>query len=248
LIAGFAVGRGRALELPYMRCWLLAAALIAATGLAAIGEDAPSLDAPTFDAVQAIFAAKCLACHGNEPKELRGEYAMRSRASALKGGESGDAAIVPGDSEKSPLYRAVTWEDESLQMPPKENDRLSKEQVAVVRRWIEAGAMWEVPASAPSKGDRAQSDHWNAGAGGVRIATSGGLSADWNNRTYEAEAVWAYQPVRRVELPGARGLGLGMRQGILSTLSCYRRFREKASLILRRGPTTVRWRGGWPLI
>ncbi len=148
---------------------------------------------PPFDQVLAIFAAKCLACHGNDPKDLKGDYDLRTRETAIKGGESGEAAIVLGQPEKSPLYRAITWQDEALQMPPKENDRLTAEQIAVVRRWIAAGAKWEETT--------ATAKEWTAGTAGVRIATSAGQSSDWDNRTYEVDAIWAYQPVRRPELP-----------------------------------------------
>lgn len=164
---------------------------------AAIGQEKPVDSPPAFAEVRAILAAKCLACHGNDPKDLKGEYDLRTREAALKGGESGDAAIVPGQPEKSPLYKAVTWTDESIQMPPKENDRLSAEQVAVIRRWIAGGAKWE------ESGVRSQesAEKWNGSAGGIRIATSGGRSSDWDNRTYEPEAVWAYQPIRRPTVP-----------------------------------------------
>ena len=44
--------------------------------------------------------------------------------------------------------------------------------------------------------------NWSAsGADGIRIATSGGRSPEWDNRTYEPEAVWAYQPIRQPPLP-----------------------------------------------
>src|SRR6476469_6457229 len=120
-----------------------------AIGLVALARAAVCQDAaPLFAEVRAIFAAKCLACHGNDPKDLKGDYDLRTREAAIKGGESGDAAIVPGQPVKSPLYKAVTWADESLQMPPKENDRLSSEQVAVIRRWIATGANWEETATA----------------------------------------------------------------------------------------------------
>src|SRR3954453_16927879 len=66
-------------------------------------------EAPPFSEIRALFAAKCLACHGNDPKELKGEYDLRTRAPAIKGGESGEAAILPGLPDKSPLYRAITW-------------------------------------------------------------------------------------------------------------------------------------------
>src|SRR6185369_7130460 len=81
-----------------------------------------------FGQVQSIFAAKCLACHGSDPKEIKGGYDLRTHEAAIKGGESGDVAIVPGEPDKSPLYKAVTWDDESLQMPPEANDRLTREQ------------------------------------------------------------------------------------------------------------------------
>jgi mono/diheme cytochrome c family protein len=171
---------------------------VVAVALAFCAGRAQSADAPpAFSAVRAIFVEKCMSCHGADPKEIKGGYDLRSREAAIKGGESGDVAIVPGDAEKSPLYRAVTWDDESLQMPPKENDRLTKEQVAVVRNWITGGAKWEATSAAKTD------DKWSPG-GGIRIATSGGRSADWDNRAYEAEAVWAYQPIRKPEVPGAR--------------------------------------------
>jgi mono/diheme cytochrome c family protein len=158
----------------------------------------PDSNSPSFSEVRAIFVAKCLACHGNDPKELKADYDLRSRESALKGGESGEPAIVPGQPEKSPLYGAVTWEDVTLQMPPKENDRLSPEQIGTIRRWIAAGAKWD-EAAATTTGT--PSEAWTSGPGGIRIPTSGGLSPDWDNRTYEPAAVWAYQPIRRPEVP-----------------------------------------------
>jgi len=147
-----------------------------------------------FTQVRAIFAAKCLACHGKDPQDLKGKYDLRSRAAATQGGESAEPAIVAGQPEKSPLYRAVTWEDDTLQMPPKENDRLTAEQVALIRRWIADGAKWDEPLSATTK----TGDAWSSGPNGLRIATSGGLSPDWDNRTYEPDAVWAYRPIRAV--------------------------------------------------
>ena len=149
----------------------------------------------SFDLVRAILSAKCLACHGNDPKDLKGDYDLRTCDAAIKGGESGEAAIVPGQPEKSPLFRAITWQDDALQMPPKENDRLTPEQIAVIRRWIASGAKWETPT--------ATAKEWTAGSGGVRIATSGGQSGEWNNRTYDVEAVWAYQPARHSKVPEA---------------------------------------------
>jgi mono/diheme cytochrome c family protein len=155
-----------------------------------------------FAEVKAILSAKCLACHGADPKELKGDYDLRTREAAIKGGESGDAAIVPGNAESSPLYRAVTWEDGAFQMPPKENDRLTAAQVTLIRRWIEGGAKWEESAASAVNTSK-PAEAWSSGPDGIRIATSGGQSADWDNRTYEADAVWAYQPIRRPKIPSS---------------------------------------------
>src|SRR3954447_11910886 len=55
--------------------------------------EAPDNTAPAFADVRAILAAKCLACHGKDSNDLKGDYDLRNREAALKGGESGDAAI-----------------------------------------------------------------------------------------------------------------------------------------------------------
>ena len=59
---------------------------------------------------------------------------LDDRKGVLKGGESGKV-IVPGKPQESLLIDAITWENEDLQMPPK--NQLSKAVVADFRRWIE---------------------------------------------------------------------------------------------------------------
>src|SRR4051812_41735024 len=51
-----------------------------------------------------LLKARCLACHG-EGKELKGSLDLRTRKSALQGGDSG-TAILPGKPELSLIYRA----------------------------------------------------------------------------------------------------------------------------------------------
>src|SRR6476660_4931603 len=160
-----------------VQSWRRSIGLAGAIALMTFASPSFGDDAPSFNEVRAIFAAKCLACHGNDPKELKGDYDLRTREAAIKGGESGEAAIVPGEPDKSPLYRAITWEDDALQMPPKANDRLSAEQVALVRRWIAAGAKWDEPTAAVDD-SKVTEQAWSGGSGGIRIATSGGRSPD----------------------------------------------------------------------
>ncbi len=143
-----------------------------------------------------LLQEKCLACHGGEADDIQGEYDLRTRESTLAGGESEEAAVIPGQPEQSPLFRAVTWEE--LEMPPKENDRLSDAQILALKEWIEAGAVW------PSEKvrERILDEAWQAEAGvaenedGILISTSGGLAKEWTYRRYKPEEVWAFLPVR----------------------------------------------------
>src|ERR1051326_1369087 len=51
--------------------------------------------------IKPLLEKSCVKCHsGEKPKS---KYRMDSLASVIKGGESGDAAIVPGNSAKSPM-------------------------------------------------------------------------------------------------------------------------------------------------
>ena len=72
-----------------------------------------------------VLNAKCFACHGEDPGNLEGDLNLLSRERMLEGGALSDRVLVEGRPEESDLYRAITWEEEGLEMPPKENDRLS---------------------------------------------------------------------------------------------------------------------------
>ena len=87
-----------------------------------------------------LLKEKCFACHGEDPGKVEGKLNLLSLEGMLRGGENSQRVLVAGRPAQSDLYRAITWEDEELEMPPKENDRLSEIQVALVRDWIAAGA------------------------------------------------------------------------------------------------------------
>src|SRR6185369_16425470 len=84
--------------------------------------------------VQPVLAAKCLKCHGeNDPK---GNLDLRSKAGMLTGGDSGPA-IDAKETAKSLLLQRIT----AGEMPPKESPKLTPEEAAVLKAWIEAGAV-----------------------------------------------------------------------------------------------------------
>lgn len=89
--------------------------------------------------IQPILAARCYDCHGVE--KAKAGLQLTSRTHALLGGESGAAAITPGDSAKSVLIQRVLTDDENDVMPQKA-DRLPAAEIALLKRWIDEGAIW----------------------------------------------------------------------------------------------------------
>jgi hypothetical protein len=143
-----------------------------------------------------LFQEKCLACHGNDEKKIKADYDMRTLESAIKGGESGVKALVPGKPEESPLYLASTRQHDDWEpMPPKEADQLKSEQLAWIKEWIAGGAPWpdEAKRNAIAK---TSADKWSADDG-ITVKVKGALTPEWANRRYKPDSLWAYQPVKK---------------------------------------------------
>jgi hypothetical protein len=88
--------------------------------------------------IQPIFAERCYQCHGE--KKQQASLRLDQKSAALKGSENG-AVILPGKSSDSVLIHAVSWIRDDLKMP-KNGERLSPEQVGLLRAWIDQGADW----------------------------------------------------------------------------------------------------------
>lgn len=148
-----------------------------------------------------LLALKCNGCHGEDPEEIKGDYSMLTREDLLKGGdEIGTDVLVPGHAAKSFLMEAIRWDDPDFEMPPKENDRLTKEEIALVEKWIEGGAPW--PDATAQNAIRLEERSRKVTDEGVILDTSGGLGDDWTHRRYKPEDIWAFLPVSKPEIPG----------------------------------------------
>ncbi|HUF61348.1 MAG TPA: ankyrin repeat domain-containing protein [Verrucomicrobiales bacterium] len=94
--------------------------------------------------IRPVLERSCLACHsGEKPKA---GFRIQTRTSLLAGGNRGEAAVVPGDPEASPLLLCVAGEVEDLEMPPlgkrDQYPGLNPAEIASLRAWIFAGADW----------------------------------------------------------------------------------------------------------
>jgi cytochrome c5 len=93
--------------------------------------------------IKPIFEASCVKCHGAE--KPKAGLKLNSLEGALKGTKEGKV-IEPGQSTKSALVISVACisDDDETWMPPKNNKAniapLTKEQVGLIRAWVDQGA------------------------------------------------------------------------------------------------------------
>jgi mono/diheme cytochrome c family protein len=172
----------RGLNLSTQRLWWLLPVILAFRGPGPLPVRGTEPSAPLSEkAAGALFLQhvgpllqkKCHGCHG-DGDERRAGLDLRTRPALLRGGDSGPA-VVPGSAVKSLLYQAVTRTGD-LKMPPKEREKLSAEELAAVRAWIDAGAPWPDPVAAAPVGKE----------------------GPWTSRS---EDVWAFQPVKEYPVP-----------------------------------------------
>ena len=98
-----------------------------------------------FD-IRPILSDKCFSCHGPDANKreagLRLDIAQNAY-DALKE-HPGAHAIVPFKPDSSQVYLRISSEDTSMMMPPAaSNLRLTQQEIELIRKWIEQGAVYE---------------------------------------------------------------------------------------------------------
>ena len=81
--------------------------------------------------VAPIFERNCVMCHGARMR--RSGLDLRVEEAILKGGARGPA-VVPGNAEKSLLYRLITRKEEPAM--PMGMEKLGESEIAVIAQWI----------------------------------------------------------------------------------------------------------------
>ncbi len=125
--------------------------------------------------VKPIFESRCYSCHGSQ--QQLGGLRLNRREDALRGGNSGPS-IHPGNSAESKLIHLVAGVKEGEVMPLV-GERLTRQEVGILRTWIDDGADW--PVVADPQNTKADTD-----------------SSSENN------SHWSFQPIERPEVPAVR--------------------------------------------
>jgi hypothetical protein len=93
--------------------------------------------------IRPILSENCFTCHGPDAKERKARLRLDTRDGALASLRSGGHAIVPGKSADSALIERVRSEEPGERMPPpRTKKRLTRQQIDLLRRWIDQGANW----------------------------------------------------------------------------------------------------------
>ena len=126
-------------SLPKIVCLALVFVLLVAPGVLR-GSDEPVERAEvTQHDVFPILRLRCVTCHGRQHQD--GGLDLRTKASILRGGESGPAFVL-GDPENSLILKRIAAEE----MPPRKRlievslKPMEDHEVELLRKWIAAGA------------------------------------------------------------------------------------------------------------
>ena len=88
--------------------------------------------------IRPILSDNCFTCHGPDEKRRMAGVRLDTRDGAM-------AVVAPGQPDKSRVFVRVSHQDPKRRMPPPTSGRkLTDEQIALVKRWIEQGAEYRI--------------------------------------------------------------------------------------------------------
>ncbi|WP_437185471.1 PSD1 and planctomycete cytochrome C domain-containing protein [Planctomicrobium sp. SH668] len=130
--------------------------------------------------VRPLLAKHCFECHGEKKQESSVRLDHRSLVLEPSGG---NVMVVAGKPDESRLWQVIKYDDNDVQMPPA--GKLSDEEQAILKTWIESGAYWPEEALP---------------AGGLKMGIP--KNADGTINFIEAvQQHWAYLPIQNPPVP-----------------------------------------------
>ena len=88
--------------------------------------------------IRPLLSDNCYLCHGPDAEERKADLRLDVQSEAHK------SAIVPGSSDKSDAIVRILSQDPDERMPPPDSGKsLSDDEVELLRRWIDEGAVYQ---------------------------------------------------------------------------------------------------------
>ena len=98
--------------------------------------------------VKPVLEAKCVMCHNR--KALPGHMSLENRSEAMRSGALG-TFIVPGSPENSLFISNVHSAHSKMSVMPAVGERLTKDEYAILTKWVKEGARWPAGATGELK-------------------------------------------------------------------------------------------------
>ncbi len=147
------------------RCFIVACVCLAQS--AVVADDIKQQDLEFYNSkVLPLLKTHCYECHSHSTGKARGGLVLDSKASLLKGGDSGPA-IELGKVDASLLVKAIRFESLEMEMPPE--GKLDDKVIETLVEWVRRGAPAPETTPLPNHGngiaERDQSknavqEHW----------------------------------------------------------------------------------------
>ncbi|MGV3533932.1 MAG: DUF1549 domain-containing protein, partial [Chthoniobacteraceae bacterium] len=161
--------------LPCTRLFILVLCMSGTTWAAVESATFPPEQIEFFEKkIRPVLSESCFKCHSTTGEKVKGGLVLDSRASLLKGGDSGPA-VTPGNPDGSLLIQAIRYKDADMEMPPKKP--LTPEQVRDLEEWVRMG---------------------------LPDPRSAGVEAKAGIDLEKAKGFWSFAPVRDSALPAVR--------------------------------------------
>jgi len=89
--------------------------------------------------IRSILSDKCFACHGPDSHGRQADLRLDDRQAAVDSG-----AITPGNANASMIIERILSTDPDVVMPPPKSDKkLTPEEIALLRQWLDEGAVYQ---------------------------------------------------------------------------------------------------------
>ncbi len=94
--------------------------------------------------IRPLLSENCFACHGPDEHERKAKMRLDVRDGGAFEKRDGITAIIPGQPGESELMFRLTTEDKDEVMPPpKSGKKLKPAEIALIKKWIAAGAEYQ---------------------------------------------------------------------------------------------------------
>ena len=94
--------------------------------------------------IKPILSDRCYNCHGPDPETRKAGLRLDIEEEAFKKLASGNRAFVRGSIGKSEvIHRMLSTDPERIMPPPDTELRVTKEEIALISKWLDQGAEWK---------------------------------------------------------------------------------------------------------